>query len=643
MIHRRKVLGMAAASLTMGAAPKPDARMLSLSDPRFAAVGDGQADDTIAVERWLDELGRTGLTGWLPQGRYRVPGLGARRISTPLKVVGAGPSASVLHAEDQAPANWLNLDAPAVLSGVGFQNFKNVIVISDGDPLLYGRSGPDSFPQTLSRDLDGLEIRQCHFEDCRRPLIAFGAGKFRIHDVRIEGNVVRRAWAGFYLDIPRLSDVFVKDNVIADIDGSAAGYSRRGNPIRGGSSRAIHLSHDRSTYQEETGRFHISGNKISGIRDRRSLGPEESPEVNAINVTGCRNVEIFNNEISDVSSAVADNCEGIYCKALDVRIENNRLVNTGGTEAFIILKGIVPGLAMSGIQYARAKNISVKGNDLINDRDGAAGIVSHVSGTRCLGNRLKGFRRGSSTSAALYVYAAHRVDDVEIADNEVSDSSCDAAIAIKAAGRNYQVRRNIIRGVYGRPSGAGGVAGIAVLNGNGAQPLQDLEISDNVISDVGSEGGKVGAAYQLGSGNGVVSAVRIARNQLSNVDQIARLAGEIRADLSSDRCRDRRGGQLFPDSVLLLVDGRAYASFRLGTLALAPRRKTRVAWPAELEYRQGATLRMAVAIAGVSCLAASRGGVVTLDILNRGSRMVQVSPEGVDISPSSSVGAGALS
>jgi hypothetical protein len=53
-------------------APPPNS--LAVTDARFAAVGDGQADDTAAVRQCIEAARQGGRTVWLPPGTYKITG-----------------------------------------------------------------------------------------------------------------------------------------------------------------------------------------------------------------------------------------------------------------------------------------------------------------------------------------------------------------------------------------------------------------------------------------------------------------------------------------------------------------------------------------------------------------------------------------
>ena len=96
---------------------------------------------------------------------------------------------------------------------------------------------------------------------------------------------------------------------------------------------------DPDIYQVLQSGVHVYGNTFKGIRRTNYATSTASEAVNAIAVWGY-GVQIHDNYIEDVDIETKwDDCEGIYCKAQIFDIHNNTLINAGGAEAAINMKG----------------------------------------------------------------------------------------------------------------------------------------------------------------------------------------------------------------------------------------------------------------------------------------------------------------
>src|SRR6516225_1576722 len=75
------VFGQPAASFgaSMGCAPRPASSFIVNVSDR-GARGDGQTDDTSAIQSAIDEVAKKGGTVLLPNGTYMVKGLGDARL-----------------------------------------------------------------------------------------------------------------------------------------------------------------------------------------------------------------------------------------------------------------------------------------------------------------------------------------------------------------------------------------------------------------------------------------------------------------------------------------------------------------------------------------------------------------------------------
>ena len=249
-------VGARAAQPPRGAAPRlgvalpTDARVLSVRHSSFGAVGDGIADDSAAFDAWFATLvDAEYAVGYVPPGHYRVPNLSPVVTKRPLTIFGAGRDNTIIDGEGsrtlESPfiSNGILVGGPICVSGITFRRWENVFVFVDGSADWYARNGSEDFSGSgVNGPIDGVIIRDCGFDRCRRALVGFLAGKYRLSRVEICNNWVSDVWAGFYLHTSNLTNLRVTENTILDVDGTASGTTAArggaGNPIRTGSSCA---------------------------------------------------------------------------------------------------------------------------------------------------------------------------------------------------------------------------------------------------------------------------------------------------------------------------------------------------------------------------------------------------------------------
>ena len=516
--RRRFLQGFAAGAVAVGtpasARAAASSGALNVREAPFNAVGNGGQDDSDAFNAWFDALERSGLPGLLPAGRYLVPRLSAHSTSKPLVIIGNGAEATILDAGQSAPANFISLGDSLAVTGVTFEGFENVFVVTDGTALGYDQNGSEDFRRrVMMRDIDLLKITDCAFFECRRPLIGFVSDPLRIRETVITGNRVARAWAGFYLHVQNLDDLRIADNHIVEIDGSDAGYTPRGNPVRAGSSAGIHLGADLAAKDMSGGRWILHRNIIRRVKDRRRRGPDETPEVSGIHVWGSQWIDIAHNVIDDVDSAVHENCEGIYAKIRHARIAHNTMINAGRVEAFIMMKGHTPDKTNDRSSFGYA--ITCSHNQLWTDRDNTFGIGISVDRVDCFQNHLEGFNPTNPSFGPLFV-TTHRLNNIRIAQNTIRASRARVGISCRNYGRGLLVEGNVIDGVD-----ASGIStnenacGILVRNSApDAGPVTDAIIRDNRIRDIRRPSHKEARAIAIEADRAPIERILVAGNSI---------------------------------------------------------------------------------------------------------------------------------
>lgn len=511
-VARRRVLAGSALALGLpaaacGAAPGPQIAALNVRDAGFGAVGDGVADDSRAFDDWLDAIQERNLPGFIPAGRYRVSNLTPITTRAPLTIVGEGRDTVVLLGDDAMKPNPIHLAHSLSLSGVSFTGWPAVITVTDGTD---GDAGRAPFADLKGRwrdDIASIEIRRCSFVGCQQAINAFSGGNGRdeydaagappmVERVVLKENEIDGATGGFHLALMRMRNVWVVDNDIRNIDGTAAGSRgdmRRG--IRQGAGRAIYLGRDANYHQHESGGFFVNRNIISGVHDRRdnSRDGDNNPETQAIFVVGAQYVDISHNHIDDVirdplNTPVADvtDCEGIYCKAVNGRIAHNTLINTGRGEASITLKG--RGLSGEG-RGAAGHNMAIVHNRLIwNHPEQKCEVMAIRLGgdnVDCSHNYVEGYANSRATEyGPIYEPSQERQRNLRIAFNTIRRNSMNFGIVCRGSSSTKIIEGNIIEDTDASSLGAPNhTAGIYVKNRRDV-PVETVIVRNNQIGDL---------------------------------------------------------------------------------------------------------------------------------------------------------------
>ncbi len=511
LLHRAIAVPAAAAAGAAVSAPSPaaaagaEAECLSLRDPEFGAVGDGQADDSAAFDRWLAALQQRGRPGAIPAGRYRVPAVTPISTTGPLIIRGAGRDLAVLDGEGSVPNNIFNLRHSVSVDGVTFANWRRVFVISDGSDADTGhRAFPEHFQWT--EDIGEFRLTGCAFRGTTQPVYFWSGGPYHeptinteteptIHRIVLTHNIVERAWGGFYMAVLNLNDVWIEGNEFLDIDATEAGYNESGRaPLFGCAGQAVELGRDRGLYERTTGRFYIRSNVFRNILDRRhAASTGRFPEVQAINIVGATYFEIIGNHLEnvysdppDVPPATVMDCEGIYLKAVHGKIAHNDLINCGRGEASINIKGSTYDSRGEIKQTGAGTHIFIHHNTLIWDHPTWAREVTAIrlGGDHHIvsNNFISGYGHPHSDYAPIYEPDQGARDNIVITDNIIRDSRFIHGIALRCGGSGRTIRGNIIDGL----DGAGqdndrDTVGILLRTRAEGVDMSDVLISENQV------------------------------------------------------------------------------------------------------------------------------------------------------------------
>lgn len=440
-------------------------------------TADGVTDVSTALGVLVSGL-PSGSVLQLGPGDYYVPGLRSvsingditiRGVPGKTRLLGDGSLASNLYGPTGAAS-----DVMFELSPGASLHITNVIVEDAG--VLIGL-------ESLT-NVGDIDIRQCAFInsggiammlDASNTFLAnmddpdardFGA--FRLIDNNIVGcelGVLLAALGGW-------GSFIAHGNVFDDVGMSAIWLGSEG-VVSGSDARDPHV------YQPLQSGVHIYGNTIRRIRRTLYASSTADEAVNGIAVWG-QGVLIHDNYIEDVDLTTKwDDCEGIYVKARYFSIHNNTLINAGGSEASITVKGgcwdasttldaSMNGLTLPQATIAVASTTGFPGT--VNEGGEMRALIETSAGWQVItwtgktATTLTGVTGGTGTLATggvvrgsvhLGGYLEGQSHPGVVRDNTIVFTNTDRAYnAIHGAAPRILVEGNYIRGCTGRVFGA---------------------------------------------------------------------------------------------------------------------------------------------------------------------------------------------
>ena len=287
------------------------------------------ADGTTNVSSTLGTLINTipaGSVLQLEEGDYYAPTLRNLAYANNVTIRGVPGKTRIVGDASRTTANY-STDVMVNMTA-GSLHFENVAFEDSGIPVGF---------KDLS-ELGDISFSGCDFIGCNGVIVQIydptalstrlGEGKtlsfrnFRMSECRVydcDLGVLLNTTGGW-------ESIIISDNVFNDVGrmGVWAGFE-------------YSTAADRNDFQPLQGRVVVHDNVFRNVRPTDYT--VTNPGANAILAMG-EAVTIHDNIIDNVDATVWDDCEGIYTKARYADIHDNILINAGGMEAAIMMKGV---------------------------------------------------------------------------------------------------------------------------------------------------------------------------------------------------------------------------------------------------------------------------------------------------------------
>lgn len=370
-----------------------------VSVQQFGAIGNGVADDTVALQTAIAVSDATGSSLYVPTGTYLVNAwASAVTVSSRLVLRGDGAHLSVIK---QTSAHALfDLRGGLDAYGIGF----------DGTGAVFDWA-------LATAAVESIRVVACRAKNTGDFISWPGTASGSIKDVHVEGNEVENATNSCLFCQIRPTGGYNNVTVI-------------GNRVRGLSRFGVQLGTDDYSVQDSMYESVISGNVIEDVL---ATGGNESK---AIVVYG-REANITGNVIKNVRNGNAsgtDSC-GIYIKTRYFSITGNTLVNCGNDTGGISLKG----QQRSDTSQPQGFAGTVTGNTIIQtDTAGRTGIRVGQAGALVANNYLEGLG-----GDAIYT-PTNSLDGITIRGNDIVGHRGTNAIKVNSWGKALIIEGNSI-------------------------------------------------------------------------------------------------------------------------------------------------------------------------------------------------------
>ncbi|NCA93768.1 MAG: hypothetical protein EOM84_01175 [Sphingobacteriia bacterium] len=269
-------------TITMYSANGP---IINVKHPDFGAIGNGLADDTIAIQTALDTAGINSTTVFLPKGIYRVSNL---NVPSNVIVQGEGQNSTIIKLLNSATGNCLSVsDSNNVIirdlqldgnrvnnstNGDSADSNWNGIWVNGATDIIIERvySRSNGYHGIIMVNVSRIRVIDCHFEDNGYRPIHGHAG---VYDVIIRGCQVAENGKGFanqgatpydgIFFFDNVRRLVLSDNVIRGVTGSNPAIEVGG--IKTGTTGSSHITIKNNI---------IDGNSISDGYGISLTGPE---------------------------------------------------------------------------------------------------------------------------------------------------------------------------------------------------------------------------------------------------------------------------------------------------------------------------------------------------------------------------------
>lgn len=296
----------------------------------FGARGDGTTDDSLAFSRAIDAAHAADAVVEIGPGSYSLTTIHDYPMPASLKLIGAGAGFTILQSGMTWPVSspdltedCFNIASTTTLevSGITFSNFGITFRLPNTD------SGVDY-------DLDKIKITKCEFYRC---YAAFSTLR-NFYNVTLdqfvaEDNHVHDCQTGVFI-FAAVKSAQVHRNIVEDLE-----RTHNSGTSMHQTCQAFSMLYTGNGEAEEfaIGDLHFTNNVIRRLHGAGTDTVSGRSDVNGIIASGVR-LTATGNSISELTSVLGTNTEGLYFKGQDSLISNNTLTNAGAAQAAINIK-----------------------------------------------------------------------------------------------------------------------------------------------------------------------------------------------------------------------------------------------------------------------------------------------------------------
>lgn len=381
----------------------------------YGAVGNGVVDDTAAFLVAMAYCETNGLPLQIPSGTYNLA-TWATRSSTFVMLRGAGLRSTVIKGPTSVGAHFVQMTGGVFdVEGITFERFDHVgyseatvdIVRVADCRARYNRSM--FFRSADVTDFPSSAVTTSILQNNE----VYRSGGFQIHGAVTQGV----ATGNVMKEVQRWSAIWSGN--LAQTFGISFGDTDNNNS---------------SVAQALVGGITVTGNSIDGMNNATTAGTFNT--TNAIQVTGISAV-VTGNVIKNMSATDGSNCEAIYCKAQNIVIGGNTIVDGTITSASIAIKGTYATSGPIGKHCVVSDNVITARNQSCD-----SGIVVFESGDIDItGNKVSGM---ALDSIKFLNYPAR----VNVLDNHITNNGGTYAINFQCGEiASTRIEGNTIDGV----------------------------------------------------------------------------------------------------------------------------------------------------------------------------------------------------
>ncbi len=286
----------------------------------YGAIGDGIIDDSKAVITALFEAQTRNMTLYFPPGQYNLNNTSIT-VNTDLKIAG----------EPDGSSKLIN---PGALSCSGNVSLKDITVSDDKDIFIYMQPAG-----MVNLNIDHVmytgNAGSTRFVYCKSETSGVG-----IEKVEIVNCTISNTRYGIMLACP-INSGLISGNIFDTI----------GDPAIFQGVAAIKLGYLQS-HSDSARNITISNNRITNVAAGYST-TNDGRECQGILLLSDGGCVIENNYLENIVGG--RDTEGIYCKAVDIKILNNTLINAGEGDGSIVNK-----------RTSSENDVIISGNTIVN-------------------------------------------------------------------------------------------------------------------------------------------------------------------------------------------------------------------------------------------------------------------------------------